>query len=132
MTLPITLQRWHERQTLCKGWKDAPEGFCYSAEEAILWCAQWLIERLYTPCSVSTHPWGTIRMRHANKLTKPYDVECEPINWGDLHASVEQKDDVYVVTLEEAFPGECPNLCAYVNSWLLRWGWLNVSVETEW
>ncbi len=131
MTLPVTFEQWQDRQTICKDWDAAPKDFCYTAEDAIKWSAEWLIERLYTPCSLRTHPYGIV-VRHPNKLTKPHDVGHEPINWGDLGASVEKQGETWIVTLEEASPNACPGLCAYVGDWLRKWGWTNVVVETEW
>jgi len=58
----------------------------------------------------------------------------EPVNWGDLHCVGVEKfaDGGFLITIEEASPGACPKLCAWVVSWLRKWGWDNVRVETEW
>lgn len=57
--------------------------------------------------------------------------ENEPINWGDLSASVSENADGITVCIEEAAPNECPTLCEYVRSGLESMGW-TVEVETEW
>ncbi len=130
--LPSTYKMWAERQRLCHGYRQKPyKHICYSERQAISWSAQWLIERLYVPCSIRTHPSGTILSRGVNKLTKPFDVESEAINWGDLAVrDVVKHGGLWYVLIEEAFP-DCSQLCGYIRSWLNKWGW-QVIVETEW
>ena len=140
MTLPVTYSTWEDRQFLCHGGRGVDGShlivgkrrYCYSQRQAIQWCADWLIARLYTPCSLSRHPWGTVRAGNVDSLTRPYKVRDEPINWGDLGACVERRGGTFVVTLEEAAADSCPALCAYVADWLKEWGWKNVTVETTW
>jgi hypothetical protein len=55
----------------------------------------------------------------------------EPINWGDLSATVTKKEGLYIVNMEEASPGACPTLCEYIERYLQKWGWPAVA-ETEW
>ena len=76
MSLPVTYKVWEDRHRLCQDSKELQKNkvLCYSPEHAIQCCADWLIERLYVPCSVHFHPWGTV-VRSPNKLTKPFDVE---------------------------------------------------------
>jgi hypothetical protein len=66
------------------------------------------------------------------KFIDSQDIDCdEPINWGSLSATVSKKEGLYIVTIEEANPGNCPTLCEYVAGYLTAWGW-PVLVETEW
>lgn len=55
----------------------------------------------------------------------------EPINWGDLSATVCKREGLFIVTIEEASPGECQTLCDYVEKYLSAWGW-PVIIKTEW
>lgn len=82
-----------------------------------------LIERLYTPDSVGGWARGT--------YPEP-QIAREPINWGDLNADVAMMaDGTFLVTVEEAPPDACPELCAYIERWLTAWGW-PCRVVTEW
>lgn len=132
--LPSTYTMWANRQMLCHGdhYSHKPgKHFCYPQKRAIAQSTEWLVERLYVPCSIRTHPWGTV-VRHPNKLTTPFDVEGEAINWGDLGVvDVVKRGDAWYVLIEEASP-DCPQLCGYIRSWLNKWGWKSVTVETEW
>lgn len=136
MSLPLTYPMWEEQQKLCHGrdgkhFKIRGRRYCYTQKWAIWQSAQWLIERLYEPCSLDIHEWGRI-IKHPNKLTKPYDVDSEPINWGDLHVlDVQRLGGGFLVTIEEAAP-RCANFCAYIQMWLQTWGWKHVEVRTEW
>lgn len=96
-----------------------------SQKQAVERSANWLLERLYKPVK------SGYRL-DARAYKEIPGVEDEPINWGDLSASVERKSGVWRVTLEEASPGQCPALCRYVQTWLETWGWKPVIVETEW
>lgn len=58
-------------------------------------------------------------------------ANSEPINWGDLSATVVQDGDLFIVTIEEAAEDSCQSLCEYVSTYLTAWGW-NVEVNTEW
>lgn len=63
-----------------------------------------------------------------------YCVGEEPINWGDLSCSdvkANRDEMTYTAIVEEAAPGECPSLVAYVEQHLRWWGW-EVEVRTEW
>lgn len=56
----------------------------------------------------------------------------EPINWGDLSATVEVIcEGRYLVIIEEASPDNCPELCNYIQQYLEAWGW-DVEIRTEW
>mgnify|MGYP001612714526 FL=1 len=126
MSLPITRKQWDAQQYLCHGWQGWAGGhlpFCQTAENAATGSAQWLIERLYKPVMSGSG------VRVDNRLAKKF--LREPINWGDLGASVERHGAIWIVTLEEASPGDCPTLCKYVRGWMERWGWECV-VQTEW
>ena len=58
-------------------------------------------------------------------------ANVEPINWGDLSATVINADDLFIITIEEAAEDGCPSLCEYIHDYLTAWGW-NVEVKTEW
>jgi hypothetical protein len=55
----------------------------------------------------------------------------EPVNWADLKSTVEKKEGYYLITIDEASPGDCQTLCDYIYKYISSWGW-NVQVETEW
>ena len=85
-----------------------------------------LIERLYTPEHSGDYS-GWRRHSHPEP-----QIAREPINWGDLNADVDMMaDGTFLVTVEEASPGACPELCAYIERWLTAWGW-PCRVVTEW
>ena len=139
MSNAVTYTMWQERQDLCHFNKKPSEHltiggkqWCYSQESAIQEGAQWLIDRLYTPCSQEEHPWGR-RAEDVDRLTKPFKVDAEPINWGDLNV-VDVRGlgaNGWLVEIEEADPN-CPQFCAYIQHWLELWGWTDVVVRTEW
>ena len=86
-----------------------------------------LIHVLYKPCKDSklfVPDWGKIKRMKINPK--------EPVNWMSLKATVEFEDTLFTVTIDEAMPGECPTLCAYIEKYLVAWGWDNVQIETEW
>ena len=120
--LPVTRANWVNIEKL---FTDTPR--LRRTEQRILRDnANWLIERCYEPNA-------EVGYRLTRKGDLPPEVYREPINWGDLHAFVELLGtDVWRVTLEEAAPGVCPALCAYIEGWLRKWGWENIIVETEW
>lgn len=95
-------------------------------ENYVRLAANRLIERLYTPeHSEDYSGWR----RHAQPEPQ---IANEPINWGDLSAGVDMMaDGSFLVTVEEAAPGGCPELCAYIERWLTAWGW-PCRVVTEW
>ena len=136
--LPITYPAWEGKQSLCPdhaGGKHFSVGgrrVCCTRQQAIRQSAQWLIERLYEPCPVSRHPWGTV-VNNPNELTKPYDVDRESIKWGDLSVVDVRRlgKSGWLVEIEEASP-TCAAFCGYIQSWLTKWGWENVEVRTEW
>ena len=97
--------------------------FRITERAAIEACADWLISRCYKPAERGV-------VFDCNAQTKAFAEE--PINWGDLRATAARLGNVWVVTLEEAAPGQCPALCEYIQTWLERWGWTPVIVETEW
>ena len=137
MTLPATYKMWADRQHLCHAFPDAAGGkhlhvgggrrFCYTQQQAIMWSAQWLIERLYVPCSLNRHPWGVV----TGILARPFSDEA--INWGDLSVMDVRRlgKSGWLVEIEEAAP-DSPAFCRYIQSWLTKWGWENVEVRTEW
>lgn len=116
--LPITRADW-DRERLFFG-----ELYKLSQADAVAGSANWLIERLYSPdtvtgCAMRRLPKRLATMRH------------EPINFGDLSARAIQQGAAIEVVLEEAGPDSCPTLCTYVADWLRAWGWV-VVVRTEW
>jgi len=85
-----------------------------------------ILECLYKPTvrkGLFTLDWARIKRLKIDAT--------EPINWGDLSATVEKNEGRYIITIEEASPGECPTLCEYVEKYLTAWGW-PVIVQTEW
>ncbi len=66
-----------------------------------------------------------------DKIDKLGIDTSEPVNWADLKATVELKHDVFIVTLDEAAPGDCQTLRDYIAKYMTAWGW-DVFVETEW
>ena len=123
MWQPMTKARWaRDRDIYRRAW---PTGYRRLGERYVLTCnVDWLLEHLYGPDAEvgATAPWARFGELMRN----------EPINWGDLSADAVKKGHVWTITLEEASPGGCPALCAYVTGWLNRWGWNNVEVVTEW
>ena len=130
---PITYPTWKKRDELCKRLgAPMPRGFHISKRSALTACATYLIERLYVPCTLHRHVWGTVLSENVNTLTKPFDVADEPINWGDLGVvDVQKQGTSWRIFIEEAAP-DCPQFCGYIQWWLNKWGWKNVIVETAW
>jgi len=96
--------------------------FPWEEEELLARNANWLLQQLYCPDTKR----GAIY-----RTDERFDEE--PINWGDLSAAVDKRPDgVFVISLEEAAPDDCPNLCDYIRGWLVKWGWESIEVVTEW
>jgi len=57
----------------------------------------------------------------------------EPVNWTALSCGEvsEETEGIFYVTINEAMPGVCDTLVAYIEEYMLSWGW-KVKVETEW
>ena len=86
-----------------------------------------LIDNLYEPTTDAALMFITDK----EKLRK-YDMDDDPINWDNLGVSeIEKGENRYIVTIEEASPMHCPNLCAYIEGFMKAWGG-DVSCETEW
>ena len=120
MKMPTTRASWWERERL-----DPLHSFySYRPEESVIEDnANWLIDHLYVPDA------------EVGAVAQPDYPETglEPINWGDLSVcDVIRHGDGWQVTVEEAAPGRCPDLCEYLRGWLEKWGWDNVEVVTEW
>lgn len=108
------------------------------AEFIIGGLANRLLENLYVPNNKLTYRdeitncWIT----DSKKITE-LGLDNEPINWGDLKCCdveyIESGSDGahYRITIDEAAPDACPNLCDYISSYLTAWGW-RVDVVTEW
>jgi len=99
----------------------------FSEEEVLERSVDNLLFFLYAP-SVGSG-WQADRAK-----LKRFGLGDEPVNWGDLHCVGVEKfaDGGFLVTIEEASPGACPKLCQWVASWLGKWGWTDIRVETEW
>ncbi len=85
-----------------------------------------LLESLYKPITkkgLFIPDWLRIKKEGIDRT--------EPINWGDLKATIIKKEGLYIVTIDEASPGECQTLCEFVEKYLTAWGW-PVIIETEW
>lgn len=92
-----------------------------------------LLENLYVPCkgklAIEGHTFVTDR-----KKLKKHKLDNEPVNWGHLLVCETIKvegEDKFIVKIEEASPGDCPNLCSYVEKYMKKWGW-NIEAITEW
>ena len=121
MWLPWTKEQWkRRREILSEG-----SALGITEGETIQHNTDWLLERLYKP----DPEIGAVFDRQYFPPARE-----EPINWGDLSCLEVKRfeDGSWEVILEEASPGDCPNLCEYVRSWLEKWGWKPVSVRTEW
>lgn len=93
-------------------------------EDHLRLLANRLLECLYKPSKNGFVPdWNIIKRMKINSE--------EPINWADLSTSVQNMQDYYLVTIEEASPDSCQTLCDYIEKWLIEYGWI-VQVETEW
>ena len=89
-----------------------------------------LIDNLYKPCEDERVNDGIDMVIDGEKLKK-WDMDNEPINWGDLKVcDVTKEDDTFFVTIDEAAPG-CYNFIQYIEHFMTLWGW-NVRVQTEW
>lgn len=99
-----------------------PETDIYHVERL----ANKLIDALYRP----TKRRGKFVMDRVRIKREGID-DNEPINWGDLSATVTKKEGLYIVNIEEAAPGSCTTLCEYIERYLQEWGWPAVA-ETEW
>lgn len=98
--------------------------FSQTEEEHLRLMVNDLLQCLYKPKNRGFVPdWGKIKRYGINHE--------EPVNWADLSSSIEKKGDCFIVTIEEASPGDCSTLCEYIDKWLTVWGWC-VEVETEW
>ena len=97
-----------------------------SAEEHLRIMTNRLLQSLYIPHHEKEFVCDELR-------TGVFGVSKEPINWGDLKCCdvCDTGYGKYLITIDEASPNECPNLCEYVRSFLAAWGW-NVEVITEW
>lgn len=88
-----------------------------------------LIDALYIPCKEAD------RERHIDPVRfEAFGVDKgEPVNWGSLSCNEvkEFKDGTFQVIIDEASPGGCPTLCAYIEDFMRAYGW-EVKVETEW
>jgi hypothetical protein len=93
-----------------------------------------LIENLYKPCEDERVVEATCTFVGDESKIKKYGIHGEPINWGDLGVCDVVKDrdsDLYIVTVDEAAPDDCPAFCAYIEKFMKLWGW-HVQVKTEW
>jgi len=99
--------------------------------------ANWVLLSLYDKVEEDTvYALDKKRIKGDKRIAEAF--RSEPINWGTLGAyalePVGSEDKAppqrFDVIIEEAAPS-CHNLCAYVQSWLKKWGW-DVTVHTEW
>jgi hypothetical protein len=99
-----------------------------TAEDVVYDLVNELIDALYIPIK------GERRNRVDEDRVKHFEVDrSEPINWGDLKCCEvkEFKDGTFLVTIDEASPGDCPSLCEYITTYMKSYGW-EVQIETEW
>lgn len=122
--LPATRSQWRRMKTL------VPQ-LWPSEKRTIENNVNWLISRLYYPHR-RLGSRVNLSASRCKMLGIAAGVRDEPINWGDLSGAVERDKGAWIVCLEEAAPDDCPLLCQYIAGWLLKWGWANVVVETEW
>lgn len=104
-------------------------GIEVTAEEMIDKAVDKLIAALYKPVVED----GRMFYQRDPVRCEEYGVEDEPINWGDLKClGVDAfADGTFLVTIDEASPGECPTFCAYIEHMLSLQGW-KCEVQTEW
>ena len=105
-------------------------GYTKEDSEAIREGVNHLIDALYLPVADSQ----LIRIVDKKRL-EHFEIndKSEPINWGDLNCSTVEANgqDAWEVTIDEAGPGDCPTLCAYIERHMNAYGW-NIEVLTEW
>jgi hypothetical protein len=97
------------------------------AEDVIIGLVNRLIESLYIPTGENLQ-W----VIDPDRL-RLFKIEQEPVNWGDIkcYEVLELKNGNFIVKLDEASPGACPTFCAYIETYMKKWGW-NVECQTEW
>lgn len=96
-------------------------------EDIIQTIVNGLIDSMYLP----VEGYNGITKRDPERC-KLFGIEEEPMNWGDLKCyAVEAKGEEWIVSIDEAAPNECPTFCAYIEKYMLSYGW-PVQVETEW
>jgi hypothetical protein len=106
-------------------------------EKHIYTLANSLLDALKRP---STKKEGfTFELDHGRMRREKID-NSEPVNWASLrccgvnlldYKGTEFNSIMAIVEVEEAMPDECPTLCAYIERYMLAWGW-RVEVKTEW
>jgi len=129
--LPLTKAQWQEQKDLwSRGAVSCPFPWVDQPGIAVQGSANWLLERLCSPRAKDGWCFKGTKT-YLRAIGVPVEIADEPINWGDLSASVEQREGLWIVTLEEASAGQCPSLVGYVQQWLEKWGW-PVLVQTEW
>ena len=91
-----------------------------------------LLAALHVPTKQSTEHSTLTRIDPGRLAAFGIDAS-EPVNWASLSCVEvsEETDGIFYVTIDEAMPGVCDTLVAYIEDYMLSWGW-NVKVETEW
>ena len=90
-----------------------------------------LLAALYVPTKQSTEHSTLTRIDPGRLAAFGIDAS-EPVNWSALSCvEIGETADGFTVVIDEAMMDECPTLCAYIEEYMLSWGW-NVKVETEW
>lgn len=119
---PMTREQWLKHQELHISAFQIPEA------EVLKRNVDWLLNLCYVPDSECGHHVRTERLGELGIEA----VGREAINWGDLYSYAQRLDDGWLVTVEEASDGACPELCRWLWQWLHDWGWPNITVKTEW
>ncbi len=90
-----------------------------------------LLAALYVPTKQSTEHSTLTRIDPGRLAAFGIDAS-EPVNWSSLSCvEIGETVDGFTVVIDEASPDGCDTLVAYIEEYMLSWGW-NVKVETEW
>jgi len=94
-----------------------------SGKKVVRDLVNWLIMSLYEPDPELVY-------KAEKKKVESVGAWNELVNWGDLQCvCVEEHGNCYVAIIEEA--RDCPNLIAWLEGWLRKWGW-NIVIKAEW
>ncbi len=90
-----------------------------------------LLAALYVPTKQSPDQPNISRIDPGRLAAFGIDAS-EPVNWSALSCvEIGKTADGFTVVIDEASPEGCDTLVAYIEEYMLSWGW-NVNVKTEW
>ncbi len=95
-----------------------------------------LVQKLLDALLIPRKQYGDTPVIDKMSLARLVEFEIdpqEPAKWENLycHEAFEVQNDVFSIVVVGAMPNACPTLCAYIEEYMLSWGW-RVKVETEW